>query len=108
MYNIGFVGSLEAPSSRPSLEVICREFRKGDDLPITKSWISGGRKIDLELPMWAIPPKQIRMVDNSLTSLLVNNFGKLLEELKNDQDEIVSATLGEAARHAASVSECST
>lgn len=99
LYNVGFADLAEPPSLRPHLQVVCREFRTVEGDPLAKSWISGGQRVNLRLPAYAIPSSQHASLNNSLDKLMQTHFHKLLDELKYGQHEIVAMTLVEATRN---------
>lgn len=104
LFHVGVFNDVRNPEDRPSLRLVCREFfpLPGDHL--SKSWISKGRRIDFELPKYAIPQRQMAKTAMKLDDLVAENFHRLLTELTYSQDEIITATLAEAARHASAVS----
>lgn len=105
LYNVGFVPSPEPHTLRPHLQVVCREFRKIPSDPLSKSWISNGQRFDLVLPAYAIPPSQIRSLDESLDTLTRTKFDQLLAELAYGQHELIVILLQEATRHVKKVNE---
>ena len=107
LYNAGFTDEVQDPEIRPCLEVTCREFREVPGVAIRKSWISGGRRVGIDLPRYAIPVSKRVETSQKLDGLVKANFQTLLSELKCGQDEIVSYALSEAARHVDNVSNSS-
>lgn len=99
IYNIGFTQTTEPLSSRPQLKVQCQRFQKTAEACTTKSWLGKGGKVDLKLPPYAMPRSQIKALKDQINPLLEAHFGKLLAELKFDQDDVISLTISEASRH---------
>ena len=92
---------------RPCLEVTCREFSEVPGVAIRKSWISGGSRVGIELPRYAMSVLKRAETSQKLDGLVKANFQTLLSELKYGQDEIISYALSEAARHVDNVSKSS-
>lgn len=104
LYNVGVSSDAQDPEDRPTLRVVCRRFCPLPEDQLSKSWISKGRKIDFQLPTYAIPDRQLTKIAKSLEELVAANFHTLLNELAYNQDEIITMSLAEAARHAETVS----
>jgi hypothetical protein len=108
LYHTGHVKPFDAPQDRPRVEVVCQEFdpmKAPPQISLSKSWISHGKKIDLRLPAYAIPPRELNKVAAELDLFLENNWQQLASELIWSQgDNIVSSTLLEAVRNNGKVS----
>lgn len=98
MYNVGFTGASQEPSSRPSLRLVCQPFRPLVGDPLTKNWTRNGEPYALRLPAFAIPSSQLAKTSRNMDSLVDSNYVKLIEELGDSQDEIISRIMPEAAR----------
>lgn len=108
IYHAGHVEPFGAPQDRPKVEVVCQEFnptKAPSQISLSKSWVSHGKKIDLPLPAYAIPPGQLNKMADRLILFLENNWQQLARELIQSQgDNIVSSTLVEAVRNVGKVS----
>ena len=104
LYNVGVLNDIRDPEDRPSLLVVCRRFFPTPDDQLSKSWNSKGKRIDCELPTYAIPPKKLAATARKLDDLVDAHFHRLLTELTYSQDDIITTTFAEATRHAGTVS----
>jgi hypothetical protein len=104
LYHAG-IASIPPPSSRPTTQIICQEFipEKGD--PISKKWVKEGNPVELELPRFAIPVKQLNKVAKMLGEMVNQHQELLMTELEHEHQSIVQRTLREAARNASKVRE---
>ena len=76
----------------------CRECCGVHEQDLEKSWISGGQKVNLRLPSYAMTKKQKGSLRQNLEQLKLDHFDQLIDELQIDQDEIISLILVEAKR----------
>ena len=104
LYNVGFAEWPQQKEQRPNLEVILREFHPIPGIPVTTSWMSGGKRVGIELPRYAIPPKERTQTARKLAAAIKLNRETLLLELQYGRDEIVNCILEEAVKHSSRVS----
>ena len=104
LYNLGPANTSVPPELRPCLRVICREFPDTPGIRTTKSWTKGACKIDIQLPNFAMSRSQCSVAAKHLDELVETEYDKLVGELADEQDAIVSQTLKEAVRQAEKVS----
>ena len=93
-----------SPDLRPRLEVVCQEFLHSPEIRTVKSWTKGTLKIDINLPNYAMPPRQYRDTARNLDEMIEVGYRNLVSELAAGQNDIISRTLTEALRQAESVS----
>ena len=99
VYNIGFTNEIVDHSQRPSLLIVCSEYESPKQEWLHKSWLKQGQRFDLKLPAYAIEETQMVNLEHQIDGLLHHNLGKLLDELPNGQDDILSVVISEARRH---------
>ena len=104
LYNVGFAEWPQQKEQRPSLEVILREFRPIPGIPVMTSWMCGGKRVGIELPRYAIPPKERTQTARKLEAAIRSSRETLLLELQCGRDEIVNCILEEAPKHSSRVS----
>ena len=66
--------------------------------------MSGGKRVGIELPRYAIPPKERTQTARKLAAAIKLNRETLLLELQYGRDEIVNCILEEAVKHSSRVS----
>lgn len=107
LYNVGPADPSVLPELRPHLKLICREFPETPGIRSVKSWTKGSQKIDIRLPNYVMTSRQYIETSRNMDTLVETEYDRLVTELADDQDDIVSWTLSEAVRQAEKVSNSS-
>lgn len=104
LYNVGFAEGPQRQEQRPQLQVTLREFRPIPGIPERMSWMDGCTRMKIDLPRYALPPKERTRTEGKLEAAIKSSRDVLLPELQCGRDEIINCGLAEAAKHFGQVS----
>lgn len=98
LYNIGYACSNPPATTRPTVNITCREFSPFPDDVLFKKWTRHSETVALKLPPYAIPGNLLKRTSTALSAYVYDSWDLLVSELEFGQDELIKLALREAIR----------